>query len=96
MKGPIYIFKNDLNDFVYIGSTMISLSNGSNGIITQYTIIKKKNLMYRNMLGNFKKFSIHLLCSYDVEDRPELFKLEKERIKYHKENNYNLYNIKCN
>ena len=96
MKEQIYIIKNDLNDFVYIGSTMISLKQRFKWHYNSIYDHKKKNLMHRNMLGNFKKFSIHLLCAYDVEDRPELFKLEKEWIKYHKENNYNLYNIKCN
>ena len=50
--------------------------------------------MYRDMLGNFKKYNISLLHECDIETRRELYAVEKEWIKYFKENNYKCYNIR--
>ena len=94
MKGKIYIIANDLNNYVYIGSTVLDLARRFKWHYNSIYDTKKKNPMYRDMWGNFKKYNISLLHEYDIETRRELYTVEKEWIKYFKENNYNCYNIR--
>ena len=94
MLGKIYIIRNQLNNQVYIGSTMLSLKRRFRLHYNSMYDNKKKNPMYRDMWRNFKLFNISLLCEYEMEERKELFAVEKDWIKYYVENNYDCYNIR--
>ena len=61
MKGKIYIITNDLNNYVYIGSTVLDLEKRFKWHYNSIYDTKKKNPMCRDMFGNLKKYNISLL-----------------------------------
>ena len=94
MRGKFFVIKNDLNNYVHLGSTILDLKRRFKWHYNSIYDTKKKNPMYRDMLGNFKKYNISLLHECNIETRRELYAVEKEWIKYFKKNNYNCYNIR--
>ena len=73
MKRKIYIITNDLNNYVCIGSTVLDLERRYKWHYNSIYDTKKKNPMYRDMWGNFKKYNISLLHECNIETRRELY-----------------------
>lgn len=86
-NGKIYIIRNTINDFTYIGSTCQSLSKRMAQHRRDALRTTKKNKMKIHTLMNeldIENFYIELIEYYPCNTRDELYKKEGECIRYYK------------